>query len=155
MLLQIFLSFKKNTEIKYSLKIPCVAQHFLIAHSVRSGLELLLPTPGRPSALPSPCWQSLPCSLFLWVCCFFARVTSLFLDPSIGGGVYICVYMQICPMHHIYLSFSVWLISFSIMLSKSIHVVADDKTSRFILAESYFIVSVYVLRLLYPPLLDT
>ena len=49
--------------------------------------------------------------------------------------MHIFIYIQIYHVYRIYLSFSVWVISLSIILSNPIHVVANDKISRFIMAE--------------------
>ena len=76
----------------------------------------LPPTPGL--------WQPI-CSLCLWdwgFCLFL--VLFLFLFPHVSESIW-------------YLSFSVWLISLSIMPSRSIHVVTNGKISFFLMAELY------------------
>ena len=82
--------------------------------------------------IPNP-WQPYVYTLFLWVPLFFQIP-------------YIIDTMQ-------YLSFSVWLISLSIMPSSSIQVVSNGRISFFLLAEQYSIAYIHTTSFLFIHLL--
>ena len=83
--------------------------------------HLSLPLPY--SAPPSPL-VTIACSLYLWVCFLFVTFTSL-------------LYFSILHINDNtqYLSFSFWLISLSIMPSKSIHMATHGKLCSLFLTE--------------------
>ena len=67
----------------------------------------------------SPLWQPPVCSMYLWVCFCFV--------------MFVCFVSQISQVSEViwYLSFSVWLISLSIIPARFIHVVTNGKISFF------------------------
>lgn len=84
-----------------------------------------------PTLISSGNHQSVP-SLSLWVCLPFILL------------VCFVFYFYITQMSKIirYLFFSIWLISFSIIPSSSLHVVANAKIFSFYIVEMYSIISI-------------
>ena len=97
-----------------------------VAYLTPNSLYLLFPHLLCPSAFPSSRWEPLVCSLFL--CFLFVIFTHwlYFLD-------------SLCKWYRKLFVFP-WLISLSMMSSKSIHVAASGKISFFFMAEQYSIV---------------
>ena len=74
-----------------------------------------------------PLWWLPVCSLYLWVCFYLVLFFIFHIQVKSYG---ICL--------------SVWLISLSIILSRSIHVVVNGKISFFFMTEQYYIVYMYI-----------
>ena len=98
-----------------------------LTHSVSRSLFLSLthfahlPVP-IPSAACHPAWPPPVCSLYLGVCFFFFFVVHLF-----------CFLDFTCKWNHMAFVF-LWLLSLSIMLFRSTHVVGHGKVSFFFMA---------------------
>ena len=69
---------------------------------------------------PYPLWQPSVCSLYLWVCFCFIMVLHLF-----------CFLDSQCKKNHMIFVF-VWLISLSIITSRSIHVIENGKVTLYL-----------------------
>ena len=74
-------------------------------------------------------WQPSKCSIYEFVSVWFVSIA--FLDSTYKWN------------HMVFLSFSVWPISLSIMPSRSVHVVVNGKISSFFTVEKYSIVYTY------------
>ena len=80
--------------------------------------------------IPFPLWQPYICFLSLWVLfCFVSKFICIisFQISHIRDAIW-------------YFSFSVWLTSLNMKLSRSIHVATDGIISFFLMAEQYYIV---------------
>ena len=104
-----------NTVLLTLVAILYITSPWLIYH-ISGNLYLL--TPFTHPTHPLPLWQPPVWSLCLWAC--FVCILKI---PHIGEII-----------HYLFLLF-VWLISFSLMPSKSIHIVANGEISFFFMAE--------------------
>ena len=69
-------------------------------------------------------WQPSVCSMYLWVCFYLFICLHCFLDSTYAWNKW-------------YLSFYNWLISLSIIFSRSIHAVTEGKIFFFYMAKGY------------------
>ena len=114
----------------------CISYSWLI-YFVTESLSLLIYLTYFLSFSPFPSGNHLFCSLYWWVFLFCYVCSFIFQIP------YISEIIQ-------YPFFSVRLRLFSVIHSRSMHVVTNGKISLFFMSEQYYIVSIYVSYLLYP-----
>ena len=109
--------------------IPFAAPFTLVTHSFHNWKLSSSPTPLHSFGLfPHPflLCQSSVCTLYLWICfcCLFCFLNSTY---KWNHAVFVFLYLT-------YFTFSIWLISLSVIPCRSIHVVTNDKISFFFMA---------------------